>query len=531
MACFQLHIPETTIHIPANRSQQGVTYYTIHVSVGPHSWTVSHRYREFRELHERLVAEHGIAKELLPPKKVLGNRAAAFLEQRQRALELYLQQVLTGLQSAMCREFVEFLHFNRYDIVYLLQDMAQRFFLQGMPLHDVAAMSLAATTTPPQQPDSTDGSGGGADQRHPEVLQYDFSALELYAVAERLKMPCPTTAAAASNTAWKCYDFSHVVEFCTQLDGMRVVRRKPKELQWSADALTISMAANQPAATAVEPTATPTSTPSTESSSTSSATSTPSKSSSSAAAGRTIAAATITTPSSLPASITSAAAAVEPIGTSNIDAARLRLDLSAFHALTALQLDGVPPQQLAALGTLRDTLRTLTVRRTPMRRLADVLLCDSVHVEADSCGTAKRWPWLTHLDVADNAVVEVDASVRLLPRLEVLRLDDNRIETIAGGALNELPALSELSLTGNRIAECRDWHLELGNVRTLNLARNALRELSGLRKMWSLVRLNVLANRLEGVDAVDAVAALPCLEDLRLDGNPMASVVGEWGFV
>lgn len=483
MSCFLRHVPDTHIRIPANRAQQGVTYYTIAVTVGPHTWTVPHRYREFRELHERLVAEHGIAKDLLPPKKVLGNRAAAFLDQRQRQLELYLQQVLAGLQSAMCREFVEFLHFNRYDIVYLLQDMAQRFFLQGIPFVE-------------------------------QVQQYDFSVLELHAVAERLRMPCPslaptaattttTNTSSSNNTTWKCYDFSHVLEFCTQLDAMRVVRRKPKE-QWTGE--TTGAAA-----------ATPQSAPATVN-----------------AADTTTSAAADDEPSAdamdggaMPLTAASAANA-EPIGTSNIDAAQLVLDLGAFHALTALTLDGVPPAQLHALGTLRDTLRTLTVRRTAMRRLAEVLLCDSLHREADSREVSLRWPWLTHLDCADCAVEELDASVTLLPRLAVLRLDGNRLAAIAPGTLNQLPALSAVSLAHNRIAECVDWHLELGNIRELNLAGNALRGLEGVRKLWSLVRLDVEDNRLADVEEVEHVAGLPCLEELRLAGNPMAMVVGKY---
>lgn len=467
MSCFLRHVPDTHIRIPSNRAQQGVTYYTIAVTVGPHTWTVPHRYREFRELHERLVAEHGIAKDLLPPKKVLGNRAAAFLDQRQRQLELYLQQVLAGLQSAMCREFVEFLHFNRYDIVYLLQDMAQRFFLQGIPFVE-------------------------------QVQQYDFSVLELHAVAERLRMPCPALAPTAAatpapapnnNTTWKCYDFSHVLEFCTQLDAMRVVRRKPKE-RWTGETTGAAAATPPPAADEPAPPAD-------------------------------------AVDSAMPLTGAGTASA-EPIGTSNIDAGQLPLDLGAFHALTALTLDGVPPAQLHALGTLRDTLRTLTVRRTPMRRLAEVLLCDSLHREADAREPSLRWPWLTHLDCADCAVDALDASVTLLPRLAVLRLDGNRLVAIAPGTLNQLPALSAVSLAHNRIAECVDWHLELGNIRELNLAGNGLRGLEGVRKMWSLVRLDVEGNRLADVEEVEHVAGLPCLEELRLVGNPMALVVGEW---
>lgn len=484
MACFLQNSAETMIRIIGNRDQNGVTYYTIAVNVGPHNWTVAHRYREFRELHERLVVEHGISKDLLPPKKVIGNRAKIFLDLRQQQLELYLQQVLKDSSQAMSREFVEFLHFNRYDIVYLLQDMAQRFYLQGVPI--------------------------SVDQ----VQDYDFSVLELYAIAERLRMPCPSTTSSDAATLsanvnnWKCYDFTHVVEFCTQLDAMRVVRRKPKE-QPQLQSVTTTLAENQhsPTMASVEE----------------------------SAIGNSIedpmTAGSVETHDVIDcapnANVIPDSGITELIGTSNIDVAQLRLDLGAFHALTDLTLDAVPPQQLIAVGTLRETLRSLTVRKTTMRRLSEVLLCDSLHWLADCSDTAKRWPWLTHLDAADNCLESLDASITLLPRLVRLRLDGNRISAISSGTLNQLPSLSELSLAGNRIEDCVDWHLELGNIRALCLARNGLHSLRGLRKMFSLVRLDVGANRLAAVDEVEHVACWPLLEELRLAGNPMGQVVGE----
>lgn len=70
MSCFLKFVPETSIQIPYNCDRNGVTYYEIALSVGPISWTVQHRYREFVDLNDRLIVEHGIAKDLLPPKKV-----------------------------------------------------------------------------------------------------------------------------------------------------------------------------------------------------------------------------------------------------------------------------------------------------------------------------------------------------------------------------------------------------------------------------------------------------------------------------
>lgn len=111
-----------------------------------------------------------------------------FLEQRQNSLEKYLQQILVFLQLAMCRELVEFLEFNKYDIIYLLQDLAEIFYNNG-------------------------------EQILSQSKSYNFSVLELYAISERLKLPCPTTGGGSID---KVYDFSHVLDFCSQVECVTV---------------------------------------------------------------------------------------------------------------------------------------------------------------------------------------------------------------------------------------------------------------------------------------------------------------------
>lgn len=40
------------------------------IQAGPHSWKCFHRYRDFADLNEKLVNDRGLAKDLLPKKKV-----------------------------------------------------------------------------------------------------------------------------------------------------------------------------------------------------------------------------------------------------------------------------------------------------------------------------------------------------------------------------------------------------------------------------------------------------------------------------
>lgn len=102
MSCYFKHQQETTITIPSNVdvngefftqlpfihidkcfklknvsiinenfiSIVGTTYYNIQVSIGTVNWTVRHRYKEFVELHSKLVNGQSIGRDLLPPKKV-----------------------------------------------------------------------------------------------------------------------------------------------------------------------------------------------------------------------------------------------------------------------------------------------------------------------------------------------------------------------------------------------------------------------------------------------------------------------------
>lgn len=92
------------------------------------------RYNEFAELHEKLVSEHCVEKDILPPKKLIGNKCEAFVEKRRQSLELYLNAVYNYLKKAMPRELAVFLDLHVYDIYFLLQSMALEFFANGSTL-------------------------------------------------------------------------------------------------------------------------------------------------------------------------------------------------------------------------------------------------------------------------------------------------------------------------------------------------------------------------------------------------------------
>lgn len=73
-------------------------------------------------------------KDILPPKKLIGNKCEAFVEKRRLSLEVYLNAVYNYLKKAMPRELAVFLDLHVYDISFLLQSMALEFFTEGCTL-------------------------------------------------------------------------------------------------------------------------------------------------------------------------------------------------------------------------------------------------------------------------------------------------------------------------------------------------------------------------------------------------------------
>lgn len=61
----------------------------------------------------------------------MGNRQPAFLEQRREQLETYLKELLIYFGAELPRALAEFLDFTKYDIIYLLQDLAKLFNESG----------------------------------------------------------------------------------------------------------------------------------------------------------------------------------------------------------------------------------------------------------------------------------------------------------------------------------------------------------------------------------------------------------------
>lgn len=181
MSCYVQHCRECNIVISKAETDTDdrVTYYIIKVNVGDITWSVRKRYKEFLQLHQKLVNEHTVTKDILPGKKMIGNKEPSFIERRRVGLEIYLQTVLSFLQKSMPEELFDFLEFNKYDVILIVKKLAADFLQNG-------------------------------DSHLLNDNGFNFNVLLLYAISERLKLPCPDN----ENNE---FNFSHVLDFCSRL--------------------------------------------------------------------------------------------------------------------------------------------------------------------------------------------------------------------------------------------------------------------------------------------------------------------------
>lgn len=131
---------------------------------------------------------------------------------------------------------------------------------------------------------------------------------------------------------------------------------------------------------------------------------------------------------------------------------------------------------------------------------------------------------MVSLDLSENNLTEISpAAICLVPKLRRLWLNSNALESVTN--LSSLSGLEELNLSNNRIRQLPDLHTKLGNVKSLFLAQNRLTTLDGLGKLYGLVTLDVRSNKITDLETIRPIAALPCIEELTLTGNPVTTVL------
>ncbi|KAI8040039.1 hypothetical protein M5D96_007464 [Drosophila gunungcola] len=543
MACYYRQHEDTTVTVPKftnENSSGGVTYYDIKLRVGKVEWLVERRYRDFAQLHDKLVGEISISKKLLPPKKLVGNRQPAFLEQRREQLETYLQELLIYFRTELPRALAEFLDFNKYDIIYLLQDLAKLFNESGDALlsskkeYNLSALELRNIFNNLVKARGINYSLGTLHKHHTsfsaeleKTINSEISFNNIRYLYKYVQQHCKWY---QENDCVSRHYFNYLLLDPRSLDEVNSIAlvKDPKLALivsiWRAkrgvlliqafqdissedaqtreasiiDALSMNHLTNRRLGVYCGP----------------ARSSLSSRERNLDRGGKfdfshvldfcTQLVALVVTPVKDNASYAQDYNTVDvPIGRSNIIPNRLNFNLNAFRNLKTLKFSALSTENI-----------TICVHNTTIQNINQVLLCDNLHKDCDvpsllpeaiiasssGCSpstsngsallSADAWQEITELDLTGNLLTQIDGSL--------------------------------LSLSGNLIAECVDWHLTMGNLVTLKLAQNKIKTLSGLRKLLSLVNLDLSSNQIEELDEVDHVANLPLLETLRLTGNPLA---------
>ena len=145
---------------------------------------------------------------------------------------------------------------------------------------------------------------------------------------------------------------------------------------------------------------------------------------------------------------------------------------------------------------------------------------------------AATWPMLRSLTCVGGDLTEVDASVRLCPRLRRLDLRRNGVERIDPDGTRCLSELTHLDLGFNRVRDAR-WlpdalHADGRVLTSLSLRGNKLRSARGLETLKSLESLDVAGNLLRSMkhDVAFIADNLPRLRKVWLEGNPVSAVAG-----
>lgn len=211
-------------------------------------------------------------------------------------------------------------------------------------------------------------------------------------------------------------------------------------------------------------------------------------------------------------------------GTSNIIPSTLPIELGSFKCVEHLIIDNYPINKIYGMGNLRDTVKHLEVHNTKLINIVELVMCEEVHKKIQNANDSHVWLKVTHLDLSNNRVSTIDEAIKLLPHIESLTLNNNLLSEILNVTL--LPRLSQIHLASNNFKSLpENLHTKLGNIMFMDISQNQLTSLVSFSKLYSLEWLDISCNKIEDIEEVKHIGFLPCLENLRLTGNPVSTII------
>ncbi|CAE6533100.1 unnamed protein product [Rhizoctonia solani] len=260
------------------------------------------------------------------------------------------------------------------------------------------------------------------------------------------------------------------------------------------------------------------------------------------------------------------------------------IPFDVFKNLQSLELLDVDPRSVLGWDRLADNLRSLTIKRSGLEDVSDILI-DAVvddplrregkiaprrrriHRPPSSASSRQsswhpsqapptipedpipeplpepepepgtippptisphKWSRLRRLYLADNGLTFFPTDpLPNLVGLTHLDLSSNLLVAVPSG-LGALYNLVSLNLSDNMIESVLGIYATLGSIAHLDLSKNRLESLCGLERLRALERVDLRFNQVEESAEVGRLIGLPNILDISIEGNPFTEIEDDY---
>ncbi|XP_014291657.1 nischarin [Halyomorpha halys] len=204
--------------------------------------------------------------------------------------------------------------------------------------------------------------------------------------------------------------------------------------------------------------------------------------------------------------------------TSNISNQQLTFELSSFKCLDYLILSNLCITNLRKADEARRQIKCLTVNNCNIERLAEILLCDHLHLDWKQIRSIQVWNTLEKLDVQHNNIIDIDSGLEMIDSIRELNASSNQIKSLIN--ISKLKNLKIFSVSHNNLSSITDVNLPF--LAKLNISNNKIKSLVGIEQLSSLETLHVSFNLIEEFEELDSLSKLVKLINVDLVGNPIS---------